>query len=117
MKSLFLILLITLVLYSCSPARISDVIVVEQINILDGQTHKYEVKLKTMNGSEVYYYTDFRFQVSDTLVSYFEYFEGKNSEAKKLHKEIDSLTKELNLSNYYLQILKERAISYISKTK
>lgn len=109
MKNLIAILIIAATFTSCDDAKIYDDVVVEQINILEAQTYKYEVKLHTANNyASAYYYTNFRFQVSDTLVSFFEFFEGKNIELKKLSIENDSLRKELNLSNYYLQILKER---------
>jgi len=114
----FSLFLVTTLLTSCSDAKLSDAVVVEQINILEGQSHKYEVKLHTdANGNDAFYYTDFRFQVGDTLISYYQFFEGKNSEIKRLSNENDSLKKELNVSNYYLQILKERVIIDTLKRK
>lgn len=110
MKNLIILLIAAITLSSCGPAKIFDNVVVEQINVLDGnKEYKYEVKLHTgPNETFAYYYTNFRFQVSDTLISYLEFFEGKNSEIRKLSRENDSLKKELNVSNYYLQLLKER---------
>ena len=65
-------------LTSCSDAQLTDAVVVEQINIVDGTSHKYQVKLHTDNGSnEAFYNTNHRFQVGDTLVSYYEFFEAK----------------------------------------
>lgn len=109
MKKLITIFIISIVFVSCGPAKLDNNVVVEQINILEKDNYKYEVKLKTRESeADAYYYTNFRFQVGDTLVSYYEFFEGKNSEIKRLVKENDSLKKELSLSNYYLNMLKER---------
>ena len=111
MKKIFLIL--SVVLVSCD-AKIQDAVVVEQININSGSgaSHKYEVKLKSSDGAvaDVYYYTDFRYQINDTLISTFEFFEGRNADVQKLRKENDSLKKELEVNKYYLQILRERVI-------
>lgn len=111
-KTIVLILslfLLSTIFTSCSDAKISESVVVEQINILENQSHKYEVKLHTdIDGNEAYFYTNFRFQVGDTLVSYFQYFEEKNTDIIRVSKERDSIKKELILSNYYLQILKDR---------
>lgn len=118
MKKIIL-LCVVICLTSCiNKAEIDDNVVIEQINILNGQTHKYEVKLKTKPGTgEAYLYTDFRFQVSDSLISYYQFFEGKNYEIRKLKRENDSLRKELNVTNYYLEILKERVIIDTLKKK
>ena len=111
MKKLFLVLM-PLVLFSCESAKLNEAVVVEQINVLESGAYKYEVKLHTQssNSADAFYYTNFRFQVSDTLVSFFEFFEGKNIELKKMTRENDSLKKELAISNYYLQILKDRLV-------
>ena len=98
-------------LTSCSDAQISDAVVVEQINIVEGTSHKYQVKLHTDNSSsDAYYNTNHRFQVGDTLVSYYEFFESKTSEVRRISKENDSLRNELKIIKYYLEILKERVI-------
>ena len=111
MKKLLLILSVAITLVSCSDAKIYEAVVVEQINILENQSYKYEVKLHTVNNEDAaFFYTNFRFQVGDTLISYYQFFEGKNNDIRKLKRENDSLRKELNVSNYYLQILKERVI-------
>lgn len=120
MKKIILILLsiLSITFASCGDAKLYDAVVVEQINILDGKDYKYEVKLKTdINNDDAYYYTNFRFQVGDTLVSYYQFFEGKNAEIGRLSQENDSLRKELSVSNYYLQILKERVIIDTLKIK
>lgn len=105
------IFLLSTLLTSCSDAQISDAVVVEQINIVNGSSHKYQVKLHTDNESnEAYYNTNHRFQVGDTLVSYYEFFESKNSEVRKLSIQNDSLRNELKNIKYYLEFLKERVI-------
>jgi hypothetical protein len=112
MKKILFLFVASIVLVACtSKAELDDAVVVEQINILEGQPHKYEVKLNTKTeDGQAYLYTNFRHQVGDTLISYYEFFESKNSEIKKVTKERDSLKKELEVANYYLQILKERVI-------
>lgn len=86
-----------------------DAVVVEQINILENQDRKYEVKLKTDQG-EAYYYTDFRHQVGDTLLSSYEYFSTKGVQISTLSRKVDSLQKELNFANYYLSILRDKVV-------
>ena len=113
MKKIFTIILGIILLSSCDDAKIYDAVVVEQINVIDKPgDYKYEVKLKTgdSHSSSAYYYTNHRFQVSDTLYSYYEYFAGKQEEAITLRRERDSIAKELEISNYYLKILKERVL-------
>ena len=115
MKKLFGIIAIATILTSCSDANINDAVVVERIDVLEnteGQNHKYKVKLKTSSlGSDAFYYTDYRFQVGDSLISYYEYFDKNNSEIARLKKENDSLKKELSVSNFYLQMLKEKILT------
>lgn len=110
MKNLIFAFIVILSLASCD-AQLTDAVVVEQINITNDTAHKFQVKLRTDNGSsDAYYNTNHRFQVGDTLVSYYEFFEAKNSEVKRLSKENDSLKRELKIVAYYLEILKERVI-------
>ena len=92
------ILSLSTLLTSCSDAQLTDAVVVEQINIVNGSSHKYQVKLHTDNSSsDAYYNTNHRFQVGDTLVSYYEFFESKNSEVRRISKENDSLRNELKI--------------------
>lgn len=108
-------MLLSTIFVSCGSSNINDAVVVEQIYVLDnseGQSHKYKVKLKTNPGSsDVYYYTNYRFQVGDSLISYYEHFDKKNTEISRLKRENDSLKKELSVSNFYLQMLKERILT------
>lgn len=120
MKKIAITLMMASMLASCTThtAEISDSVVVEQINVLEGKSHKYEVKFKTTSTScSAYYYTNFRHQVGDTLISYYEFFQSKNKEYANLSRKVDSLQKELNLANYYLQMLRERIIIDTSKPK
>ena len=112
------IFLLSTLLTSCSDAQLSDAVVVEQINIVEGSSHKYQVKLHTdVGGCDAFYNTNHRFQVGDTLVSYYEFFEAKNSDIRRISKENDSLKKELQTIKYYLEILKERVIIDTLKRK
>ena len=125
MKTLLSILALSILLVSCGGrADIDEAVVVEQINISNSEKYKYEVKLKTRvpDGGEVYYHTNFRFQVGDSLVSYYENFDSKNTALIKVQGEIanlkrqnDSLINELKSANYYLGILKEKLIISTSK--
>jgi len=120
MKKLFFIFSLTLLLTtSCDDAKIYDAVVIEQINVLENQNYKYEVKLHTAanSGVEAFYYTDYRFQVGDSLISYYQFFESKNNDIRVLKKQNDSLRKELITVNYYLEILKERVIIDTLKKK
>ena len=109
MKKTFYILVSTIILASCSDASIKDAVTVEQVNIYNVEGYKYEVKLKS-SVNDVFYYTNERFQVGDTLYSYYQYFEGKGTESRTLKLTIDSLRNELKITKYYLEILKERVI-------
>jgi hypothetical protein len=112
MKKIVLLVFVTIMFASCGPAKIQEAVVVEQINILENKDYKYEIKLHTMQGSDAsaYYYTNFRHQVGDTLLSYYEYFSGKGQQVSTLQFEVDSLKKELQASKYYLRILEEKVI-------
>lgn len=128
MKKLLSIFAASILLASCSSrADIEEAVVVEQINIKNDGNYKYEVKLKTRpmeggEGGEAYYHTNFRFQVGDTLVSYYQNFDMKSKELIAAKNEIqdlkaknDSLDKELKSCKYYLQILQEKLIINGSK--
>ena len=114
MKKISLILIATasILLTSCRDySIIDDSIVVEQINILEGQSHKYQVKLKSrVNEKDVYYYTNYRHQVGDTMVVLTEFFGKKDAENKILKVRIESLSKALDKANYYLELLNEKVI-------
>lgn len=110
-KLIFILFAIALIMTSCGHAKIDNAVVIEQINVLDKGDYKYEVKLKTRSDeTSAFYYTNYRFQVGDSLVSYYENFDKKNSQLVKLKSENDSLRKELGITKYYLEILKERLV-------
>jgi hypothetical protein len=120
MKKYLAIIAVSALTISCmsDPAKVDDSIVVEQINILEGQTHKYEVKIKTRKESTpVYYYTDYRHQVGDTMAVLAEFFGKKDEEIKLLKFQRDSLRKELDKTKYYLELLNEKAIISSEKQK
>jgi hypothetical protein len=95
------ILLIGLAFTSCNSgdAEIENTLVVEQVNTNDNpgcsdclqSTYKYRVKLKTHSGS-VSYYTDYKHEVGDTLVSIFEFTDNREGVIKKTEFIVDSLT-------------------------
>lgn len=110
MKKLFSLFAISIILLTSCDASIKDAVTVEQVNIYDAEGYKYQVKLKSSSKEDVYYYTNERFQVGDTLLSYYQYFEGKGAESKSLKLTIDSLRNELKIAKYYLDILEKRVI-------
>jgi len=80
MKKILLILTLTITLTSCKDiVTIESNPVVSQININSGNSaYKYEVFFKTQNpGEDSRMLTNFRYQVGDTLISLFEYFESR----------------------------------------
>lgn len=93
-------MMIMLALVSCGPgeAEIENTLVVEQVNTNSASecsdclesTYKYCVKLKSHSG-EVYYYTNFKHEIGDTLVSIFEFTDSRESIIKKDRNLIDSL--------------------------
>jgi len=113
MKKLFAVLMIAFAMTSCvDSSKIDDTIVVEQINIMEGQNHKYEVKLKTRDAEsgKVFFYTNYRFQVGDTMTVLSEYFGKKDEEIRRLKFELDSLKKEHEKTKYYLELLNDKVI-------
>lgn len=120
MKKIIAILCVSLLIFaSCSDTKIGGALVVDQINILESNDYKYEVRLRTDKNSsgQAYYYTDFRYQVGDTFNTYDCFFKNFNSVSYKFNHENDSLRKELNITKYYLEILKERINIDSVKTK
>lgn len=114
MKKLLLIL--SIVLTSCSDASITETVLVEQINITNKSNYNYEVKLKSKD-VDVYYYTNVRYQVGDTLDAYRTFFGENGIYLNKVKRENDSLKKELITTKYYLEILKERVFPDTIKRK
>jgi len=80
MKRILLILTLVVTLTSCrDTATIENNPVVSQINVnTTNSAFKYEVFFKTQTQSEdSKMLTNFRYQVGDTLISYYEFFESK----------------------------------------
>jgi len=80
MKKILLILTLAITLTSCrDSSTIESNPVVSQININSGNSaYKYEVFFKTQTQSEdSRMLTNFRYQVGDTLISFYEYFESR----------------------------------------
>lgn len=113
MKKVFAVLMIAFAMTSCvDSSRIDDTITVEQINILEGGSHKYEVKLKTRNRDSypAYLYTNYRFQVGDTMAVLSEYLGKKDEQIRRLKFELDSIKKEHEKTKYYLELLNDKVI-------
>lgn len=111
--SLILIGIVSIFSTSCAdPSKISEKIVVSQINIIDDgkDSHKYEVELKTDGRTKSLYYTNYRYQVGDTLDVLEATKETVMSTLKRYKIENDSLKKELQVKDYFLSIMKERII-------
>lgn len=112
----FIVLSGLILLVSCSNhvAKIESSIIVEQINILEKDNYKFAVKLKTKEGdvfnASAYYYTNYRYQVGDTLDVNLTIDTRVVSELVGLKFKIDSLTRELNSTKYILEILTEKVI-------
>lgn len=119
MKKLFLSLFVgMLILSSCgNSAQMIDAVVVQQINVLEGKSHKYEVIFKTRSNDNASLLTNFRYQVDDTLFGNSEYFSGRSEQISVLVKKNDSLLKELNTTKYFLEIMKERFLNDSLKKK
>lgn len=90
--------------------------VVSQINILeDNKEYKYEVVFQSdfKNNVEVpKMKTNFRYQVGDTLVSFYENFEGKIKPVRdslSVYKiKFESLSKEFESQKHYIEYLQSK---------
>lgn len=114
MKKFLFIALGMVLLTACQDsAVINGNPVVEQININPNATYKYEVKFRTKDNNRcAYMLTDFRYQVGDTLISYYEYFEGKlkptQDSLAQYKKKVQDLQVELTNSKNYQTFLQEK---------
>jgi hypothetical protein len=128
---LALVLLIAVAFTSCSDegeASIEKSLVVEQVKSTGNSgcqsclesAYSYRVKLKTHTGS-VYYYTNYKHEVGDTLLSIFEFTDSRDGIIKTTEAKLDSVTTlnaktqkknaELELYNSLLMnIIQENAI-------
>lgn len=111
--SLILIGFVSILSTSCiDSSKIKEKIIVSQINIIDDDrdNHKYEVELKTEGLHKALYYTNYRYQVGDTLDVLEATKENMYSSLNRYKRENDSLRKELQIKDYYLSIMKEKII-------
>lgn len=101
MKNRLFLLLGVLFLASCG-SDIKDNVVVDEIkeNASNMSPQKYVAKLKTTSG-EVSFYTDYKYEVGDTLISVYEFTDNREAVVKKLNYVIDSL------DNAHRNLLKE----------
>jgi hypothetical protein len=116
---LVLVLLVGLVLTSCNneDASIEKSLVVEQVNTNGSPgcsdclaaKYKYRIKLKTYSGS-VSYYTDYKHEIGDTLVSLYEFTDNREGVIKQGESALDSLSyvnKNLQKKNDELELYNE----------
>ncbi len=105
MKILNLLAISLLLLTSCTDeaAIIEKTLVVEMVESTVQTSdcsdclhnnYTYKVKLKSISGS-VYYYTNFKHEIGDTLVSIFEFTDNREGVIKKTEMVMDSV-KEAN---------------------
>ncbi len=116
MKQLIILFSFVVLLSSCrDSSTIENNPVVEQININVNAKYKYSVKLNTSDISDAYMLTDFRYQVGDTLISYFEYFETRlkpTQDSLKLYKEKTAILEKENISlKTYIKFLQDKSPS------
>lgn len=131
MKKIFYILILSALFSSCTgegAASIEKSIVVEQVNLTKKRSdcstclqnsYSYRVKLKSHSG-EIYYYTDFRHDVGDTLLSVFEFNDDRDFLEFNCKKTQDSIVNEnVKLSKKLEEALKynEILLNIIEKNK
>ncbi len=105
MKTLNLIVISLLLLTSCTDegsAIIENTLVVERVESTVQSSdcsdclhnnYTYIVKLKSISGS-VYYYTNFKHEIGDTLVSIFEFTDNREGVVKKTEMVLDSVQED-----------------------
>jgi len=106
MKKLLFILSTVIALTSCTgvgDASVESTLVVEQVKLNEKNTncstclqnnYSYRIKLKSHTGS-VYYYTNYKHEIGDTLVSVFEFKDNREKIIKN---------KELDIKNIKLKV-------------
>lgn len=113
-------------LTSCNDtAEIEKTIVVEKVETNNKSNHNcgncpeskydYKIRIKSESG-DVYYYTNFKHEVGDTLISIFEFKDNGNKAVKNKQHELDSivdLNSKLQKKNEELQIYNELLIGII----
>lgn len=124
---LVLVLLVGLTFTSCSDVGTSEIekdLVVEKIESTKNNdqcsdclqnSYSYRVQLQTKSG-HVYYYTDYKHEVGDTLVSIFEFTDNREGVIKKNEYALDSLTfvnKKIQKKNNELELYNELLMGII----
>jgi len=125
---LMLALLIVVLFASCNEridARINDHVVVEQIKLVETDTNgvaHYQVKLQTSEGG-AYYYTTYKHEAGDTLVSIFEFSDNREQLIKKeklrndsIKSELSDAVKKINELTLYNEMLSKVAFDKMEKT-
>ena len=130
MKNLKLFSIVSLIIFmsSCSEQVVSNIektLVVEQIeanldvncdNCLE-KDYRFKVKLRSQSG-EVYYYTNYKHEVGDTLISSFEFYDTKKNDVRERDNIIDSLVdvnEKLNKKNESLSLHNELLLGIIQE--
>lgn len=126
---IFLTLAIAFTIVSCNEAGDASVesnLVVEQVQVNneDGNcpsclvnSYKYRVKLETNSGS-IYYYTDYKHEAGDTLLSIFEFTDKRERIIKNMEVNADSLIEinsELEKKNNELELYNELLMGIIQE--
>lgn len=108
MKKIAILLSFIIVLTSCDDREsvIEGNPVVDQININDnGNAYKYEVFFKTKTNSAINskMETNFRYQVGDTLISFYEFFDVKMNGLRDSVKFYKNTIEQLKQENFKLK--------------
>lgn len=112
------IALLALFMLSCEDATIEKRVIVEKVDFSDRDDYKYKVTLFS-SGEDVHYYTNYKHQVGDTLVSLYEFTDNREVVLKSQVRRADSLqevvnslqskNKELDMyNNLLLKVIDER---------
>lgn len=113
--------MLSMFVMSCSSdVTIENTIVVEQVDVSDREDFLYKVKLQNACSEcgEVFYYTNYKHQVGDTLVSIFEFTDNRESLLKIERSKLDSISVEnqnLNKKNKELQLYNELLMGIIQE--
>jgi len=122
MKKLLFILTTVALLTSCSheniDAQINDNLIIEQIKLINtdenGIAH-YVAKIQTVQG-RAYYYTTYRHEAGDTLLSIYEFSDSRGKIAKRelqindsIKVDLDNALEKINELTLYNEMLSKVA--------
>jgi len=118
MKTITLTLLTLVLLTSCGePSKISEIPVIEQVELLDSPNtyaKRYAVKLKTSTAEkQTFMYTNFKYEVGDTLVSFNTYvrYKTKPADSLKIYQDrYRELKQENDALKNYVKFLEKKII-------